>query len=55
MFPSYETIKWFYDNNCYTNSNIKEFVDLGCITQKDYEFITGEDFPKSETPEPDWR
>lgn len=45
MFPSYETIKWFYENNCYSNAEIEEFVYLGCLTERQYVEITGEDFP----------
>lgn len=51
MFPSYETIKWFYENNCYSNEEIEEFVSLGCLTKEQYEMITGEDFPNHDIVE----
>ena len=43
MFPSFESIKYFYDINCYSNADIKIYYDYGCITKEQYKYITGED------------
>lgn len=42
MFPSFESIKYFYDINCYTNADIKIYYDYDCITKEQYKEITGE-------------
>ncbi|MDW4093394.1 XkdX family protein [Staphylococcus saprophyticus] len=44
MYPSFESIKWFYDINCYTNEDIKTYVELGVTTREQYKQITGEDY-----------
>ena len=46
MFPGFDNIKYFYDRKCYTNAQIKRFVELECITKEQYTEITGEDFPE---------
>ncbi|PTI38148.1 XkdX family protein [Staphylococcus succinus] len=46
MYPSFESIKWFYDINCYTNEDIATYVQLGCLTKVQYKEITGEDYPE---------
>ncbi|MCQ9293078.1 XkdX family protein [Staphylococcus cohnii] len=46
MFPTFESIKYFYDINCYTNEEIKIYYDYGCITKEQYKQITGEDYPE---------
>ncbi|MBU0437747.1 XkdX family protein [Staphylococcus succinus] len=46
MYPSFESIKWFYDINCYTNEDIQTYYELGCITKVQYKGITGEDYPE---------
>lgn len=46
MFPPFESIKYFYDINCYTNEDIKVYYDYGCITKEQYKEITGEDLPE---------
>ncbi|MEM5398325.1 XkdX family protein [Staphylococcus gallinarum] len=46
MYPSFESIEWFYDINCYTNEDIQTYVELGCITKEQYKEITGEDYPE---------
>lgn len=43
MFPSFKSIKYFYDINCYTNADIKVYYDYECITKEQYKEITGED------------
>ena len=45
-YPGYETIKRYYDLNCYTNADIKFFTEHGAITSEQYKQITGEDFPQ---------
>ncbi|PTJ85066.1 XkdX family protein [Staphylococcus succinus] len=46
MYPSYESIKWFYDINCYTNEDIATYVQLGVTSKAQYKEITGEDYPE---------
>lgn len=46
MFPSFESIKYFYDIKCYTKVEIKIYYDYGCITKEQYTEITGEDYPE---------
>lgn len=46
MFPGFDNIKYFYDRKCYTNKQIKRFVELECITEEEYEKITGEKYPE---------
>lgn len=46
MFPGFESIKYFYDINCYTNEQIQRYVQLECITQSQYALITGEKYPE---------
>lgn len=45
MYPGFDSIKYFYDINCYTNEDIETYVELEAITKKEYEKITGEKFP----------
>ena len=45
-YPGYETIKRYYDLNCYTNADIKFFAEHDAITLEQYKQITGEDFPQ---------
>lgn len=44
MYPSFESIKWFYDINCYTKEDIRIYVELGVATKEQYKEITGEDY-----------
>ncbi|WP_019469697.1 XkdX family protein [Staphylococcus cohnii] len=46
MYPSFNSIKWFYDINCYTNEDIQTYVELGVTTKEEYKKITGEDYPE---------
>lgn len=46
MYPSFDSIKWFYDINCYTNEDIATYVQLGCLTKEEYKQITSEDYPE---------
>lgn len=48
MFPGFDNIKYFYDLNCYTNAQIKRYVELECITKEQYTEITGEEYPESQ-------
>lgn len=45
-FPGFETIKYFYDGGYYTNKEIKRYVELNCLTEEEYEKITGDPYPK---------
>lgn len=45
MWPTYESIKWFYDINAYTNEDIATYVELGVTTKEEYKQITGENYP----------
>lgn len=44
MWPTFESIKYFYDINCYTNEDIQTYVELGCLTKEDYARITKEEY-----------
>lgn len=44
MWPTYESIKWFYDINAYTNEDIATYVELGVTTKAEYKQITGKDY-----------
>lgn len=44
MYPGFDSIKYFYDINCYTNEDIATYVELGCITPEQYSEITNEDY-----------
>ncbi len=44
MWPTFESIKYFYDINCYTNEDIQTYVELGCLTKEDYTRITKEEY-----------
>lgn len=46
MYPPYESIKWLYDINVYTNEDIATYVELGVTTKEQYKEITGEDYPE---------
>ena len=46
MYPGFDSIKYFYDINCYTNEDIQTYVELECITKEQYTEITGEDYPE---------
>ncbi|MCM3071744.1 XkdX family protein [Staphylococcus equorum] len=45
MYPSFSTIKYFYQINCYTNEDIQTYVELNAITVEQYTEITGEEYP----------
>ncbi|GAA0106674.1 hypothetical protein UT300013_32980 [Paraclostridium sordellii] len=42
----FEKIKRYYDNGRYTKEEVKKFVKLNKITEKEYKEITGEDYVK---------
>ena len=44
MWPTFESIKYFYDINCYTNEDIQTYVELGYLTKEDYTRITNEEY-----------
>lgn len=44
MWPTFESIKYFYDINCYTNEDIQTYVKLGCLTKEDYARITNDEY-----------
>lgn len=46
MYPSFDSIKWFYEINCYTNEDIQTYVELNALTQEQYTEITGEKHPE---------
>lgn len=48
MYPSFSTIKYFYQINCYTNEDIQTYVALDVISKDQYKEITNEDYPSSE-------
>ncbi|MEB6035922.1 XkdX family protein [Staphylococcus pseudoxylosus] len=44
----FESIKYFYDINCYTNEDIQTYVELDAIDKDQYKEITGEEYPESQ-------
>ncbi|MDW3859264.1 MULTISPECIES: XkdX family protein [Staphylococcus] len=46
LFPKYEDIKTMYGWGCYTNTQIKWFVDMEVIDKEEYALITGEKYPE---------
>ena len=46
LFPKYEDIKTMYGWGCYTNEQIKWFVDMEVIDKEEYALITGEKYPE---------
>lgn len=41
-YPGYETIKRYYDLNCYTIEDIHFYTKYGALTRDQYTEITGE-------------
>ncbi|KIN32795.1 XkdX family protein [Bacillus subtilis] len=58
LYPDLEDIKQFYKWECYTDDDIKKYVDIGWITTDQYKEVTGKDYPtpsdapSGETSEP---
>ena len=48
MYPGFETVRYFYEINCYTDKDIETYVELGVITKEEYKTITGENYPEVE-------
>lgn len=40
----FEKVKKFYDLNLYTDTQVKQFVIKGKLTQEQYKEITGKDY-----------
>ncbi|WP_186312104.1 XkdX family protein [Staphylococcus pettenkoferi] len=36
MYPGFDSIKYFYDINCYTNEDIQTYVELDALTKEEY-------------------
>ncbi|WP_332606880.1 XkdX family protein [Bacillus spizizenii] len=51
-YPEMADIKWFYDRDCYTDDDVRLFVELGCITESEFTEITGKPYAIEETPAP---
>lgn len=49
-FPSYRTIEVLYNRNAYTKLQIVRFVELGVLTEEEYESITDDKY-EPEDPE----
>ncbi|XOT25698.1 XkdX family protein [Bacillus subtilis subsp. subtilis] len=45
LYPDLEDIKQFYKWECYTDDDIKKYVDIGWITTDQYKEVTGKDYP----------
>lgn len=45
-YPDFKFIKKYYNLNCYTKEDIKDYTDGGAITKEEYEKITGDPYPK---------
>ncbi|QHM03422.1 XkdX family protein [Bacillus subtilis] len=58
LYSDLEDIKQFYKWECYTDDDIKKYVDIGWITTDQYKEVTGKDYPtpsdapSGETSEP---
>ena len=51
LFPKFDDIKTMYGWGCYTNDQIKWFVDMEVIDKEEYALITGEKYPdNADTP-----
>lgn len=50
-FPSYRTIEVLYNRNAYTNLQISRFVELGVLTEEEYESITGDKYAPEDPEE----
>lgn len=46
LFPTFEDIKTMYGWSCYTNEQVKWFVDMQVIDKEEYALITGEKYPE---------
>ncbi|MDT0707371.1 XkdX family protein [Mammaliicoccus sciuri] len=46
LFPKFEDIKTMYGWSCYTNEQVKWFVDMEVIDKEEYALITGEKYPE---------
>lgn len=44
MSKNYEKIKRFYDLGLYSDAQIAQFVEKGQLTEKEFEFITGQPY-----------
>ena len=44
--PDFDTVKRYYDKNCYTKDDVAFYSKENCITQEQYKKITGEDYPE---------
>lgn len=44
--PDFDTIKRYYEKNCYTKEDVQDYTVGGEITKKEYKEITGAPYPK---------
>ncbi|MBM2659695.1 MULTISPECIES: XkdX family protein [Staphylococcus] len=47
-YPRYESIKRYYDKNCYSNEDIAFYTKHGALTPEQYKEITNEEYPESQ-------
>ncbi|MDG0860335.1 XkdX family protein [Staphylococcus equorum] len=45
-YPSFESIKRYYEKHAYTIEDIKFYTKYGALTKEEYKEITGEDYPE---------
>lgn len=45
-YPDFKFIKKYYDLNCYTKEDVKDYTDGGAITKEQFEEITGKKYPE---------
>ncbi|KKB24945.1 XkdX family protein [Staphylococcus carnosus] len=45
--PDFDTIKRYYEKNCYTKEDVFFYTEENCITEEQYKEITGEEFLSS--------
>lgn len=51
-YPEMSDIKLFYSWECYTDDDIRTYVEIGWITEEQFTEITGKPYAIEETPAP---
>ncbi|MCY8911032.1 XkdX family protein [Bacillus atrophaeus] len=49
LYPEFADIKQFYDWKCYTDSDIRTYVEIDWITSEQYEEIVGKPYENNES------
>ncbi|WP_347176605.1 XkdX family protein [Bacillus subtilis] len=51
-YPEMSDIKLFYSWGCYTDDDIRTYVEIGWITEEQFTEVTGKPYAVEETPAP---